>query len=107
MKDEPESGNEGSSPFSLHPSAFILKHRACIGLGANLGAREASLFVGRMLELGPVAGLLISKCFAVILVSAALAFQRPRLVVFLNLMFTVVVTWNLALIVVSLAHLAT
>ena len=61
-------------------------------LGLRMGAREASVFVGRMLVLGPVAGLLISKCFAVILVSAALAFHRHRLIVFLNLMFAVLIT---------------
>jgi hypothetical protein len=75
-------------------------------IGLRMGAREASVFVGRMLQLGPLTGLLISKCFAVILVSAALAFQRPRLVVFLNLMFAVLVTWNLATILISLARLA-
>ena len=75
-------------------------------IGLRMGAREASVFVGRMLQLGPLTGLLISKCFAVILVSAALAFQRPRLIVFLNLMFAVLVTWNLATILTSLARLA-
>jgi len=75
-------------------------------IGLRMGARETSVFVGRMLALGPVAGLLVSKCFAVILVSAALAFQRPRLIVFLNLMFAVLVTWNLATILTSLARLA-
>jgi hypothetical protein len=75
-------------------------------IGLSMGAREASLFVGRMLALGPVAGLLVSKCFAVILVSAALAFQRPRVIVFLNLMFAVLVAWNLATILISLARFA-
>ena len=73
-------------------------------IGLRLGAREASVFVGRMLQFGPVAGLLISKCFAIILVSAAIGFQRPRLIVFLNLMFAVVVTWNLGMILMSLAR---
>ena len=60
-----------------------------------MGAKEASVFVGRMLALGPVAGLLISKCFAVILAVAALAFKRPRVVVFLNYWFAVLIAWNL------------
>ena len=75
-------------------------------IGLRMGAQETSVFVGRMLQLGPVPGLLVSKCFAVILVSAALAFQRPRLIVFLNLMFAVLVAWNLATILISLARLA-
>ena len=44
-------------------------------IGLRLGASEASFFVGRVMQLGPVAGLLVSKVFAVILVSAALGFQ--------------------------------
>lgn len=64
-------------------------------LGLRVGAREASFFVGRLMALGPVAGLLASKCFAVILVAAAFGFQRPRVVVFLNYWFAVVVAWNL------------
>src|SRR5664280_2080924 len=75
-------------------------------IGLRMGATETSVFVGRMLQLGPLPGLLVSKCSAVILVSAALAFQRPRLVVFLNLMFAVLVTWNLATILISLARFA-
>src|SRR5579862_2901601 len=53
-------------------------------LGLHAGARETSFFVSRMLSLGPLAGLLVSKCFAIILAAAALAFRRPRVVVFLN-----------------------
>jgi hypothetical protein len=64
-------------------------------IGLQMGAREASFFVGRLLAIGPLAGLLISKCFAIILAAAALAFHRPRVVVFLNYWFVVVVAWNL------------
>ena len=72
-------------------------------IGLHMGAKEASVFVGRLLQLGPVAGLLISKCFAVILASAALAFQRPRVVVFLNYWFAALIAWNLYTILSSLA----
>ena len=64
-------------------------------IGLQMGAREASVFVGRMLALGPLAGLLVSKCFAIILAAAALAFKRPRVVVFLNYWFAVLIAWNL------------
>ena len=64
-------------------------------IGLQMGAREASVFVGRMLTLGPLAGLLVSKCFAIILAAAALAFKRPRVVVFLNYWFAVLIAWNL------------
>ena len=71
-------------------------------IGLHMGAREASMFVGRLLQLGPVAGLLISKCFAIILAAAALAFRRPRVVVFLNYWFAVLIAWNLYTILSTL-----
>jgi hypothetical protein len=64
-------------------------------IGLHMGAHEASFFVGRLLAIGPVAGLLISKCFAIILAAAALGFHRPRVVIFLNYWFAVVIAWNL------------
>lgn len=72
--------------------------------GMRLGAGEASLFVGRLMKLGAVEGLLISKIFAVILVAAALAFHRPRVVVFLNYWFAVLITWNLVTVVAAFAR---
>ncbi len=74
-------------------------------IGLRLGAHEASLFVGRLLAIGPVAGLLISKCFAIILAAAALGFQRPRVVVFLNYWFALLIAWNLMTIFTSLWQL--
>lgn len=73
-------------------------------IGMRLGAAEASLFVGRLMKLGAVEGLLISKIFAVILVAAALAFHRPRVVVFLNYWYAVLITWNLATVVAAFAR---
>src|ERR1039457_2299698 len=83
-------------------------------IGLNLGAKEASMFVGRLLQLGPVSGLLISKCFAIILQAAAFAFRWPRGVLsvsparpgwlaFLNYWFAALVAWNLYTILSSLA----
>jgi hypothetical protein len=71
-------------------------------IGLQMGAREASIFIGRLMQVGPVAALLIAKLFAVLLVAAALRFKRPRLVVFLNYWFAIVVSWNLVMIVWSL-----
>lgn len=67
-------------------------------MGLRAGAQEASLFIGRLMNAGPVAGLLISKIFAVLLASAALKFHRGRVIVFLNYWFALVVTWNLIMI---------
>jgi hypothetical protein len=74
-------------------------------IGLHMGAREASVFVGRLLSMGPLPGLLISKCFAIILAAAALAFHRPRVVVFLNYWFAVIVAWNLFTIFSQLWYL--
>ena len=70
-------------------------------LGLQLGAREASIFLGRLMNAGPVAALLIAKIFAVLLVATALRFKRPRVVVFLNYWFAAIVTWNLGTIMIT------
>ena len=67
-------------------------------LGLELGAKEASLFLGRLMEIGPFAALLIAKIIAVLLVAMAIKYKRPRLVVFVNYWFAAVVTWNLVTI---------
>jgi hypothetical protein len=70
-------------------------------LGMQLGAGESSFFIGHLMRIGPVAALLISKLFAVVLVMIALKMQRPRTVVFLNFWFVAVVSWNLVMIVIT------
>jgi hypothetical protein len=64
-------------------------------IGLQFGAREASVFIGTLMRLGPVSALLISKAFAVLLAMVALRYKRPRLIVFLNYWFAAVVGWNL------------
>ena len=70
-------------------------------VGLRLGAHEASIFVGRILGYGPVEGLIISKLIAALLAAAALRFHRPRVVVFLNYWFAGLVSWNLAMILIT------
>ncbi len=70
-------------------------------LGLQMGAREASLFLGNLMKIGPVAALLIAKIMAALLVAAALKYKKPRLVVFLNYWFAAVVTWNLGTILTT------
>ena len=70
-------------------------------LGLQLGAREGSLFLGRLMSTGPLAALLIAKIIAVLLVAMALRFKRPRVVVFLNYWVAAVVSWNLIIIMMS------
>jgi hypothetical protein len=74
-------------------------------LGLQMGAREGSMFLGRLMRVGPVAALLIAKIIAVLLVAIAMRFKRPRVVVFLNYWFAAVVSWNLAVILATeLSH---
>ena len=70
-------------------------------IGLHLGAAESSAFIGRLMQVGPVAALLIAKIFAVMLVAIALRMQRPHLVVFLNFWFTAIVSWNLLMILIT------
>ena len=70
-------------------------------LGLQLGAQESSMFLGRLMRAGPVAALLIAKIIAVLLVAVAMKFRRPRVVVFLNYWFAVVVSWNLGVLLLS------
>jgi hypothetical protein len=70
-------------------------------IGLKLGAQESSIFVARIMQLGPVAGTLISKIFACLLAATALRYKRPRVLVFLNFWFAAVVTWNLGTILYS------
>ncbi len=64
-------------------------------LGLRVGAREGSLFIGRLMKMDPMAALLISKLFAVVLVGVALRWHRPRVVVLVNYWVALVVAWNL------------
>jgi hypothetical protein len=67
-------------------------------LGLRLGAGEGSTFIRRLLPFGPLTALLISKFFSVILISAAIAFGRERLLRWINRWYAVLVTWNLVMI---------
>jgi hypothetical protein len=67
-------------------------------IGLHMGAKEASLFLGSLMRVGPVAALLIAKILAVFLVAVAMKYRRPRVVVFLNYWFAAIVTWNLGTI---------
>jgi len=71
-------------------------------LGLRAGAHEGSLFISRLMEIGPLPALLLVKVFASGLMLAAFTSKRARVVVFLNFWFAAVVTWNLAVILSAL-----
>jgi hypothetical protein len=56
------------------------------------------MFISRLMRLGVVEALAISKLFAIILASAAVGYKRGRVVVVLNYWFGAVVGWNLCTI---------
>ena len=70
-------------------------------IGLQLGAEEGSFFIGRLMRIGPLPALLISKIIAVFLVALAMRYKRERLVVLVNFAYAALVTWNLVLIVLS------
>jgi hypothetical protein len=67
-------------------------------LGLRLGASEGSIFIGRLLQIGPATGLVLSKCIATTIAAAALMTNRERLLRFVNFWFVIVVSWNLVII---------
>ena len=70
-------------------------------IGIRMGAGESSAFIGALMRVGPMAALLIAKLFAAALVAIALKVRRPRAVVFWNLWFAGIVSWNLAIILIT------
>ena len=70
-------------------------------LGLSAGASEGSIFVARLLQLGPVTGLVLAKAIATALAAGALLLRRERLVRCINLWFVALVGWNL--VIISLA----
>jgi hypothetical protein len=70
-------------------------------IGLPMGAGESSTFIGRLMRVDPMAALLVAKLFASALVAIAIKMRRPRAVVFLNFWFAAIVSWNLAMIVIT------
>ncbi|MBZ5580131.1 MAG: hypothetical protein LAP40_26530 [Acidobacteriia bacterium] len=71
-------------------------------LGLRAGAHEGSLFISKLMQMGPLPALLLVKAFASVLVVTAFGFKKSRVVVFLNFWFAAVVTWNLGIILTAL-----
>jgi hypothetical protein len=68
-------------------------------LGLCAGAHEGSFFIANLMRMGALPALLLVKLFASLLVLGVFSFKRSRLIVFLNIWFAAVVTWNLFIIV--------
>ncbi len=67
-------------------------------LGWRLGAQEANPFIARLMDVGPVPGLLLAKLLGFVLFLAVFVARRTRLARLLNLWFAGLITWNLVII---------
>ena len=72
-------------------------------IGLRLGANESNAFVGYLMRMGPLSGLLVSKLLCLFLAAAVVVFGRGRVMRLLNPWYAAVVTWNVFAIIVQ-AH---
>lgn len=67
-------------------------------LGFRAGLAEASPFVRILVHLGPLAGLLADKIFAVLLAAICVWSGRSRMIRWVNYWYAALVAWNILLI---------
>ena len=72
-------------------------------VGFQVGLSEASPFIRWMMEGGPMLAILISKGIALGLGAVCIATHRRRVILWMNFWFALLVVWNLALILHTLA----
>jgi hypothetical protein len=70
-------------------------------LGFRAGLVEASPFVRLLVHVGPLAGLLADKAFAVLLAIFCVWSGRSRLIRWINYWYAALVAWNIVLILGS------
>jgi hypothetical protein len=68
-------------------------------LGFRAGLTEASPFVGMLVRVGPLTGLLADKVVAVLLAVFCIWSGRARMIQWINYWYAALVTWNIFLIV--------
>lgn len=67
-------------------------------IGLQLGLGEASPFIRWLMQLGPAAGLALSKLVAFVLGGACIWFKRRHLLRWINYWYAGLVVWNMGLI---------
>jgi uncharacterized protein DUF5658 len=88
------------SDMKLLP-AFILLQLMDVAttiVALNLGAAEQNPVIGRLIALGPIPGLIMSKLVVIGLAALFLTWGKTRALRLANIAFGVVVTWNLTII---------
>lgn len=90
-------------PYTLSPSLQVFLYLQLLDalttlLGFRAGLVEASPFVGMLIGLGPFAGLLADKMFAVLLAVICVRSGRSRMIRWVNYWYAALVIWNIILI---------
>ena len=67
-------------------------------IGMRVGLSEASPFIRGLMQLGPAAGLAVSKLVAFLLCGACIWLNKRHLVRWINYWYAALVVWNMALI---------
>ena len=80
--------------FLLLQVADLVTTVAAIALGGS----ERSPLVQQLMSVGPVAGLLLAKLFAVAIGVVCLIGSKPRALRLANAFFVCVVVWNLSIV---------
>ena len=70
-------------------------------LGFRVGLTEGSPFVRMLVQLGPSAGLVADKVFAVLLAGLCVWWGRARMIRWINYWYAALVAWNIILILES------
>jgi len=95
-------------PFALSPSLQVFFYLQLLDalttlLGFRTGLVEASPFVRVLVNIGPSAGLLADKMFAVLLAVICVWSGRSRLIPWINYWYAALVIWNIILILLMVS----
>ena len=67
-------------------------------LGFRAGLAEANPFIRVLVQVGPLAGLLVDKVLAVVLAGVCVWSGRSRMIRWINYWYAALVAWNIVLI---------
>jgi len=95
-------------PYTLAPSLQVFFYLQVLDalttlLGFRAGLVEASPFVRLLVNLGPFAGLLADKMFAILLAGICVWSGRSRLIPWINYWYAALVIWNIILILLMVS----
>ena len=73
-------------------------------VGFKMGAAEMSPFVRALLHFGPIAGVAISKVFALLMAGLCVWLNKPHLIRWVTYWYAGLVVWNICVILASPPH---